>query len=179
MSQKKAINNNNDNNNNNNNILLHDSYRSPKAGKWWNKQGRWVKCNISAIVKEAEIDKNVSRKHVDKTHPISGAKNGNQVRIIKLATRRKFFCSISKTKKLITEKRKKNLEHKYQAWLNIQPSLARNRLICLEKPMVRLKVMRISGLLMLICTQLEVHIKQIFQPKLCQALQELTNPWAS
>ena len=86
-------NNNHNNNNNNNNILLHDSYRSPKAGKWWNKQGRWVKCNISAIAKEAEIDKNVSRKHVDKTHPISGAKNGNQVRIIKLATRESFSAA--------------------------------------------------------------------------------------
>ena len=32
---------------------------------------------ISAVAKEAGIDENDFRKHVDKIHPIGGAKNGN------------------------------------------------------------------------------------------------------
>ena len=65
---------------------------------------------ISAVAKEAGAVENDFRKHVDKIHPIGGAKNGNQARIIKFTThslRRMFFYSISETKKLIMEKREK------------------------------------------------------------------------
>ena len=67
---------------------------------------------ISAVAKETGIDENDFRKHVDKIHPIGGAKNGNQARITItkftiIASKRKFFYSISETKKLIMEKRKK------------------------------------------------------------------------
>ena len=41
---------------------------------------------ISAVAKEAGIDGNDFRKHVGTIHPISGAKNGNQARIIKFTT---------------------------------------------------------------------------------------------
>ena len=41
---------------------------------------------ISAVAKEAGVDENDFRKHVDKIHPIGGTKNGNQVRIIKFTT---------------------------------------------------------------------------------------------
>ena len=65
---------------------------------------------ISAVGKDAGINENDFRKHVDKIHSIGGAKNGNQARIIKFTThslRRMFFYSISETKKLIMEKREK------------------------------------------------------------------------
>ena len=41
---------------------------------------------ISAVAKEAGVDENDFRKHVDKIHPISGTKNGNQARIIKFTS---------------------------------------------------------------------------------------------
>ena len=41
---------------------------------------------ILAVTKDAGIDKNDFRKHVDKMHLISGVKNGNQARIIKFTT---------------------------------------------------------------------------------------------
>ena len=41
---------------------------------------------ISAVAKEAGVDENDSRKHVDKIHPIGGTKNGSQARIIKFTT---------------------------------------------------------------------------------------------
>ena len=41
---------------------------------------------ISSVTKEAGVDKNDLRKHVDKIHPIGGAKNRNQARIIKFTT---------------------------------------------------------------------------------------------
>ena len=65
---------------------------------------------ISAVGKDAGINENDFRKHVDKIHSIGGAKNGNQARIIKFTThslRRMFFYSISETKKLIMEKTEK------------------------------------------------------------------------
>ena len=40
----------------------------------------------SAVAKEAGAVENDFRKHVNKIHPIGGAKNGNQVRIIKFTT---------------------------------------------------------------------------------------------
>ena len=65
---------------------------------------------ILAVAKEAGVDENDFRKHVNKIHPIGGAKNRNQVRIIKFTTHsfkeKKYFYSISETK-FITEKRKK------------------------------------------------------------------------
>ena len=44
---------------------------------------------------------------IDKIHPIGGAKNENQARIIKTTTqsyRKKSFCSICEIKKIITRK---------------------------------------------------------------------------
>ena len=41
---------------------------------------------ISAVAKEAGAVENDFRKHVNKIHSIGGAKNGNQVRIIKFTT---------------------------------------------------------------------------------------------
>ena len=43
---------------------------------------------ILAVTKEAGVDENDFRKHVNKTHPIGGTKNGNQARIIKFTTHR-------------------------------------------------------------------------------------------
>ena len=41
---------------------------------------------ISAVAKEAGVDENDFRKHVNKIHPIGRTKNGNQVRITKFTT---------------------------------------------------------------------------------------------
>ena len=41
---------------------------------------------ISAVAKEAGVDENDFRKHVNKIHPIGCTKNGNQVRITKFTT---------------------------------------------------------------------------------------------
>ena len=41
---------------------------------------------ISPVAKVVGIDESDFRKHVDKIHPTGGAKNGNQVRIIKFTT---------------------------------------------------------------------------------------------
>ena len=41
---------------------------------------------ILAVAKEAGVDENDFRKHVNKIHPIGGAKNRNQVRTIKFTT---------------------------------------------------------------------------------------------
>ena len=46
---------------------------------------------------------------------------------------KKYFNSISKTKKLITEKKKKSAKHNPQVRLNVQPSLQRNRIDLLRK----------------------------------------------
>ena len=66
---------------------------------------------ISAIVKEAGIDENNFRKHVGKIHPIGGAKNGNQARIIKFTTHsyeEKVFLQHKRNKKNYNGKKKKN-----------------------------------------------------------------------
>ena len=41
---------------------------------------------ISAVAKEAGVDENDFRKHVNKIHRTGGTKNGNQARIIKFTT---------------------------------------------------------------------------------------------
>ena len=132
---------------------MHDSYASPKIHKWWNKQGWRVKCNIGCR-KRGTVDENDFRKHVDKIHPIGGAKNGNQARIIKFTThslRRMFFYSISETKKLIMEKREKIQNTSPRCGWTFRLLYPETELTCLEKPMRQLKVMRTSNLLMPIC----------------------------
>ena len=107
---------------------MHDRYGSPKAREWWNKRGWRVKCNIGCR------DENDFRKHVDKIHPIGGAKNGNQARIIKFTThslRRMFFYSISETKKLIMEKTEKIQNTSPRCGWTL--SLSRNRIDLLRK----------------------------------------------
>ena len=82
---------------------------------------------ISAVAKEAGIDGNYFRKHVGKIHPIGGAKNGNQARIIKFTThsfKEKVFLQHKRNKKIDNGKKKKNPKHKSQVRLNIQPSLS-------------------------------------------------------
>ena len=82
---------------------------------------------ISAVAKEAGAVENDFRKHVDKIHPIGGAKNGNQVRIIKFTTysfKEKVFLQHKQNKKIDNGKKKKNLKHKFQVRLNVQPSLS-------------------------------------------------------
>ena len=65
---------------------------------------------ISAVAKEAGIDEDDFRKHVDKMHPIGGAKNGNQARIIKFTThsfKEKVFLQHKRDKKIGKKKKKK------------------------------------------------------------------------
>ena len=65
---------------------------------------------ISAVAKEAGIDENDFRKHVNKIHPIGGAKNGNQVGIIKFTThsfKEKVFLQHKRNKKIDYGKKKK------------------------------------------------------------------------
>ena len=65
---------------------------------------------ISAVAKEAGIDENDFRKHVDKIHPIGDAKNGNQARIIKFTThsfKEKVFLQHKRDKKIGKKKKKK------------------------------------------------------------------------
>ena len=91
---------------------------------------------ISAVAKEAGIDENDFRKHVDKIHPIDGARNGNQARIIKFTThsfKEKVFLQHKRNKKIDNGKKKKNPKHKSQMRLNVQPSLSRNRIDLLRK----------------------------------------------
>ena len=91
---------------------------------------------ISAVAKEAGIDENDFRKHVDKIHPIGGAKNGNQARIIKFTThsfKEKVFLQHKRNKKIGNKKKKKNPKHRSQVRLNVQPSLSRNRIDLLRK----------------------------------------------
>ena len=93
---------------------------------------------ISAVAKEAGIDENDFRKHVDKIHPIGGARNGNQARIIKFTThsfKEKVFLQHKRNKKIDNGKKKKNPKHKSKMRLNVQPSLSRNRIDLLRKPM--------------------------------------------
>ena len=81
------------------------------------------------------VDKNDFRKHVDKIHPIGGAKNRNQARIIKFNThsfKEKVFLQHKRNKKIDNGKRK-NPKHKSQVRLNVQPSLSRNRIDLLRK----------------------------------------------
>ena len=81
----------------------------------------------SAVAKEAGIDGNYFRKHVGKIHPIGGAKNGNQARIIKFTThsfKEKVFLQHKRNKKIDNGKKKKNPKHKSQVRLNVQPSLS-------------------------------------------------------
>ena len=91
---------------------------------------------ISAVAKEAGIDENDFRKHVDKIHPIGGAKDGNQARIIKFTThsfKEKVFLQHKRNKKIGNKKKKKNPKHRSQVRLNVQPSLSRNRIDLLRK----------------------------------------------
>ena len=65
---------------------------------------------ISAVAKEAGVDKNDFRKHVDKIHPIGGTKNGNQARIIKFNThsfKEKVFLQHKQNKKIDNRKKEK------------------------------------------------------------------------
>ena len=65
---------------------------------------------ISAVAKEAGVDENDFRKHVDKIHPIGGAKNGNQARIIKFTAhsfKEKVFLQHKRNKKIDNGKKKK------------------------------------------------------------------------
>ena len=65
---------------------------------------------ISAVTKEAGIDKNDFRKYVDKIHPIGGGKNGNQARIIKFTAhsfKEKVFLQHKRNKKIDNGKKKK------------------------------------------------------------------------
>ena len=108
---------------------------------------------ISAVAKEAGVEENDFRKHVDKIHPIGGAKNGKQARIIKFTThsfKEEVFLQHKRNKKLIVEKRKKNPKDKFQLLLNVQPSLSRNITDLLRKAN-EAKVMRTSSLLISIC----------------------------
>ena len=109
---------------------------------------------ISAVAKDAGIDENDFRKHVDKIHSIGGAKNGNQARIIKFTTH-SFKESVflqHKQKKLIMEKRKKIQNTSPRCGRTYSLLYRETELTCLKKPMRRLKVMRTSDLLMPICT---------------------------
>ena len=85
---------------------------------------------ISAVAKEAGIDENDFRKHVDKIHPIDGAKNGNQARIIKFTThsfKEEVFLQHKRNKKIDSgKKKKKNQKDKFHVHLNVEPSLSRN-----------------------------------------------------
>ena len=66
---------------------------------------------ISAVAKEAGVDENDFRKHVDKIHPIGGTKNRNQARIIKFTThsfKEKVFLQHKRNKKIDNGKKKKN-----------------------------------------------------------------------
>ena len=77
---------------------------------------------ISAVAKEAGIDENDFRKHVNKIHPIGGAKKGNQVGIIKFTThsfKEKAFLQHKRNKKTDYGKKKKNPKHKSQVRLNL------------------------------------------------------------
>ena len=85
---------------------------------------------ISAVAKEAGVDENDFRKHVDKIHPIGGAKNGNQARIIKFTI---HGFKEKQNKKIDHGKGKKNPKHKSQVRLNVQPSLSGNRIDLLRK----------------------------------------------
>ena len=65
---------------------------------------------ILAVAKETGVDENDFRKHVDKIHPIGGAKNGNQARIIKFTThsfKEKVFLQHKRNKKIDNKKEKK------------------------------------------------------------------------
>ena len=91
---------------------------------------------ISAVAKEAGIDENYFRNHVGKIHPIGGAKNGNQARIIKFTThsfKEKIFLQHKQNKKIANGKKKKHPKHKSQVRLNVRPSLSRNRIDLLRK----------------------------------------------
>ena len=109
---------------------MHDSYGSPKNQGWWTNQDDALNV-ISAVSKGAGVHKNV-----DKIHPIGSAKNGNQARIIKLTTHsfnEKVFLQHKQNKKIDNGKKKKNLKHKFQVRLNVQPSLSWNRIDLLRK----------------------------------------------
>ena len=109
---------------------------------------------ISTFTKEAGVDQTDFMKHVDKIHPIGGAKNGNQARIIKLTThsfKEKVFLQHKRNKKVITEKRKKIQNASPRCGWTFNLLYHETELICLGKPMRRLKVMRTSNLLMPIC----------------------------
>ena len=64
---------------------------------------------ISAVAKEAGIDENDFRKHVDKIHPIGGAKNGNQARITFTthSFKEEVFLQHKRNKKIDSGKKKK------------------------------------------------------------------------
>ena len=88
--------------------------------------------------KEAGIDENDFRKHVDKIHPIGGAKNGNQARITKFTThsfKEEVFLQHKRNKKIDSgkKKKKKNQKDKFHVQLNVEPSLSRNIIDLLRK----------------------------------------------
>ena len=81
--------------------------RKPKNGKTNKDDALNI---ISVVAKEAGIDENDFRKHVDKIHPIGGAKNGKQARIIKFTThsfKEEVFLQHKRNKKIDSGKKKK------------------------------------------------------------------------
>ena len=109
---------------------------------------------ISAVAKEAGVDENDFRKHVDKIHPIGGAKNGNQARIIKFTAhsfKEKVFLQHKRNKKIDNGKKKKIHNTSPRCFWMFSLLYHITELTCLGKPMRWLKVMRASSLLMPIC----------------------------
>ena len=85
---------------------------------------------ISAVAKEAGVDENDFRKHVDKIHPIGGAKTETKR---DSGFKEKLFLQQKRNKKIDNAKKKKNPKHKSQVRLNVQFSLSRNRIDLLRK----------------------------------------------
>ena len=85
---------------------------------------------ILAVAKEAEIDEDDFRKHVDKIHPIGGAKTETKR---DSGFKEKLFLQQKRNKKIDNAKKKKNPKHKSQVRLNVQFSLSRNRIDLLRK----------------------------------------------
>ena len=109
---------------------------------------------ISAVAKEAGVDKNDFRKHVDKIHPIGGTKNGNQARIIKFNThsfKEKVFLQHKQNKKIDNRKKEKKQNTSPKCGWTSSLLYHETELTCLRKPMKWLKVMRTWNLLMPIC----------------------------
>ena len=106
---------------------------------------------ISSVAKEAGVDENDFRKHVNKIHPIGGSKNGNQARIIKFTThsfKEKVFLQQKRNKKIDNGKKKKIQNISPRCGWTFSLLYHETKLTCLKKPMRWLKVMRTSNLLM-------------------------------